>query len=96
MASTARDVADQALRQGAKLQARVIESQRKFFGESRSALEAAAESIIVSVSQEIEAYAEQVSRDRAEPLRHTIDTLRAANDVLRAQLAATQAERKEK
>lgn len=93
MESIARDVADQAIRRGAKLQTRVIESQRRFFGESRSALESAAESLIVSVAREIEAYAEQVARERTEPLHHTIDTLRAANDVLRAQLAAAQAER---
>ena len=96
MSYTARQIANDICVAAMKLRNRSIKAQQSWFGESMSAIESDCRTMWDEGERLIQDYAEQVSRDRAEPLRHTIDTLRAANDVLRAQLAATQAERKEK
>lgn len=91
MGATARGIADKVMAEAALLRNRSVKSQKSWFGESMRTIEQDCDRLLDSAERQIEAYAEKVASERAEPLRAANDALRAANDMLRAQLAAAQA-----
>lgn len=91
MVATARGIANTVMAEAARLRNRSVNSQKSWFGESMRTIEQDCYRVLDSAERQIEAYAEKVAQERAEPIRAANDALRAANDMLRAQLAAAQA-----
>lgn len=85
--SEANSISDGIADSIAKVCARAVKAERSMFGESRSTLQAACDRVVADGASNIEAYAQRVAWEKAEPLRSTIDQLRAENDRLRARIA---------